>query len=309
MREIKRYFADEVGTKLREQSTKKKKIKGIVQVKSILDIAIEEKLKHIAQKKDYGPKFIKDRLIKIFKNKCGYCEGRAGRGHLHIDHFRDKYWYYWLTYEWTNMVLACHKCNSDFKKAQFPLKGDGKISSPPLKNGELDFSQFHILSDILENEGRLLLHPAIDNPKEHLTFLPSGNIGGTSEKGKESVKVYGLNSNDLQKLRGNIIVKIVNIILSDYITFIVNNGTDIVPSQIQSIIKRQYDYQKRIIAEDDREYSSGEPFKEFIAFREAILCKFTEFVIDNPLLDDIPEEDRSIMRLASNTILQQSKTS
>src|SRR5207244_3555440 len=65
-------------------------------------------------------------LNELFHKKCAYCEGKVS-GHFPLDaeHYRPKKevtegrtrlgghpGYFWLAYEWYNLLLACRDCNS-----------------------------------------------------------------------------------------------------------------------------------------------------------------------------------------------------
>jgi hypothetical protein len=78
--------------------------------------------KHKFDNKIYGSKTAKEKLKEIFNKKCAFCETNTHAGaHKDVEHYRYKSLYYWLGYEWTNLLLACQICNRDFKKTQFPL--------------------------------------------------------------------------------------------------------------------------------------------------------------------------------------------
>ena len=40
----------------------------------------------------------------IYNSKCAFCEQKVEE--LHIEHFRPKKIYYWLTYSWDNLLLS-----------------------------------------------------------------------------------------------------------------------------------------------------------------------------------------------------------
>src|SRR5208283_227039 len=65
---------------------------------------------------------IKDALIALFHGKCAYCESFIRNvDYGHIEHFRPKSIYPKLTFEWTNLLLACGICNgAEHKGDKFP---------------------------------------------------------------------------------------------------------------------------------------------------------------------------------------------
>ena len=62
----------------------------------------------------------KTALKDIYKNKCAFCEQKVEQSH--VEHYRPKNTYYWLTYSWDNLLLACSTCNIH-KGVHFDLLG------------------------------------------------------------------------------------------------------------------------------------------------------------------------------------------
>jgi len=118
----------------------------------------------------YNAKQVKKALLKSQFNKCCYCESKplAPRD-LAIEHFRPKSevrqtrstekeypGYYWLSYEWDNLLLSCHECNSGYKGILFPL------ANPHHR------ARCH--HDDISLEQPLFIHPATQNPRKHIQF-------------------------------------------------------------------------------------------------------------------------------------------
>ena len=145
----------------------------------------------------YGAPKVKRVLKEIQHNKCCYCESKTSPGR--IDHFRPKGrarqrkgdekihpGYYWLAYEWDNLVLACEDCN--LKKSDYF----------PLGNPE-QRARNHL--EPLGRESPLLLNPSVDSdPSEHITFDGSACQAKT-EKGRVTVTLLKLNRPILQEGR------------------------------------------------------------------------------------------------------------
>jgi len=153
----------------------------------------------------YKEKDIKDALEIIYNGiKCAYCEGIPSKtSYIQVEHYRPKkkenkkqpehQGYYWLGYEWTNLIFACQKCNTA-KGNQFPLSKDGKrVTSPPIKSNNLDFGKCKIDFSALLNEKPLLLNPEIDRPEDHIVFLPSGKAWGITLRGEKTISICDLN--------------------------------------------------------------------------------------------------------------------
>jgi hypothetical protein len=148
-------------------------------------------------------------LHKIFYYKCAYCEGRYDAGHpWQVEHYRPKAevtefrklinhpGYFWLAYEWYNLLLCCAHCNTWEEKSRKTL---GK--SHPSKSNEFRVLGRRVTEPgpdpsrwqgELEAERPLLLHPYFDDPEEHLSFDNLGFIYGTTERGRETVRVCNL---------------------------------------------------------------------------------------------------------------------
>jgi uncharacterized protein (TIGR02646 family) len=116
---------------------------------------------------------IKETLRKMASGleRCMYCEDSAGTD---IEHFWPKDTYPDKAFLWENYLLACSACNSNFKRTQFPLK-DGHP---------------------------LLINPVEEEPRHHIGFSPStGRYAELTDKGAESIRIYGLNRNILAEGR------------------------------------------------------------------------------------------------------------
>ena len=98
----------------------------------------------------------------MFKYCCAYCEGDyTGTSYPQIDHFKPKSLYPTLMFDYSNMNLACERCNNE-KYNKYDEK---------------------------------LINPTIDNPEEHLKY--QGNkLYFLDERGKITINILDLNSND-----------------------------------------------------------------------------------------------------------------
>ena len=95
--------------------------------------------------------------------RCMYCEDSEGTA---IEHFWPKAAYPDRAFDWPNYLIACSRCNSNFKRDQFPLDGDLP----------------------------LLVNPTEEDPLEHLALSPATGIyEPQSPKGEPSIQVFGLN--------------------------------------------------------------------------------------------------------------------
>lgn len=143
-----------------------------------------------------------------FHGKCAYCESLIATNQPgDIEHFRPKGkvtdvenkpvdkgnglelhpGYYWLAYDWKNLLLACRDCN--ILKSKNAGKLIGKGNRFPVK----DFRAVRPGEEIREEP--LLIHPVLENPEEHLEVDETGimNAKNGSEKGKTCIDIFGLN--------------------------------------------------------------------------------------------------------------------
>lgn len=152
-----------------------------------------------------------------FRGKCAYCEQIIGSDqHGDIEHYRPKAkvtdendrvilisagqnevphpGYYWLAYDWRNLLPACVLCNQPNldesgsrlgKRNRFPVVGQHAT-----KPGD----------EVAEQP--LLLNPVFDDPSEHLRFDPeTGVLVALSERGRLTIRVLGLNERGLPHQR------------------------------------------------------------------------------------------------------------
>jgi uncharacterized protein (TIGR02646 family) len=137
----------------------------------------------------------------MFHGKCAYCESHVEHvSHAHVEHYRPKGGvsedqthpgYYWLGYTWTNLLLACPRCNGRAGKGmQFPVRGQRAMCP----------------GDSLDAEDPLLLDPTgDDDPEEHIGFdvrLDGGIYARSgSDRGATSIRVCDLERVELHLRR------------------------------------------------------------------------------------------------------------
>lgn len=101
--------------------------------------------------------------------RCMYCLDSLGTD---IDHFEPLSRAPLRAFCWHNHLLACSRCNSNYKREEYPCDQD---------TGEC-----------------LLIDPSTDDPSDHLELrVAIGEYEGKTRKGEESIRVFGLNREDL----------------------------------------------------------------------------------------------------------------
>lgn len=152
-----------------------------------------------------------DRLVKLYSNKCACCERSRGE-ELQVDHYRPKKarqnkdatynhsGYYWLTYEWSNLMPLCSSCNQS-KSNYFPLKDE--VKRVIYHTHQLAYKP----KELYIHEEPLFINPEIDlQPERHFKYLPNGEVEGRTDEGKAMVKFYKLDNRTKRRER-NIIIK------------------------------------------------------------------------------------------------------
>lgn len=218
---------------------------------------------------------VRDKLNEYYYHKCAYCETRGGKAD--IEHYRPKKnvkentnhegGYYWLAYEWSNLLPSCKDCNREGgKNAMFPILGTYVVAPTFLTNGNLNPQDFLPNSTLLLQEEPYLLHPEIDEPKNYLGFeINSGNRGidvipidlqNTSpiSRGSETIRVCDLNREPLQLNRVNCVI---NIIKDDF-TYIFKLKEDNIlntNSQLIEVLKRKLEIYKKNALDEKKQYT------------------------------------------------------
>ena len=155
--------------------------------------------------KDFVPEIygaVKEQLKADQHSKCVYCEQLLNGDFGHVEHYRPKASYrttllskkdvkpayYWLAYNWDNLLCSCSECNTSFKKTYFPLA---------------DEKQRDIEHRDISKEVPLIINPAKEDPGEHIVFrryVATAKInenGHKSLKGETTIAILKLNDREL----------------------------------------------------------------------------------------------------------------
>lgn len=142
---------------------------------------------------------IRTRLLAMTRHTCAYCERALGdddgRQPMVLAHQRPPWGavggdgsvdftsYRWLSYEWTNLYPACPDCVR-IRGTRFPVRGPRATTA-----GEV------------AAEDALLLDPCVDDPHEHLDYLPDGTVAARTPRGQVTIEVVALNRDALVRAR------------------------------------------------------------------------------------------------------------
>lgn len=163
----------------------------------------------------YRERNAKKTLLSSFHNKCAYCESPLTMKECDVEHYRPKAGvakmdyvfkgktfraqdephpgYYWLAYDWTNLLPSCIACNR---------LGDnyGKGNHFPVRN----FRGYQPGQEAREEP--LLLNPWWHCPDRHFDFSSTGVVGPVTVEGEACIKIFGLNRTPLVDGRKNAFV-------------------------------------------------------------------------------------------------------
>jgi hypothetical protein len=151
-------------------------------------------------------------LGELYEWKCAFCESK--RYKPQVEHFRPKkkvtgiagnpLGYFWLCYEWTNLLPTCKDCN-ETKLNSFPISNaDNRVYGPTfLLNQEINFLEHNYQNSPLADEEPMFIHPEYINPELCFAFNIKGEISGIDAEGRgEITRVQiGLDSKDLNFFR------------------------------------------------------------------------------------------------------------
>ncbi|MDY0988200.1 hypothetical protein SOM12_12310 [Flavobacterium sp. CFBP9031] len=168
-----------------------------------------------------------DKLNHWYFNKCAYCERIYV---LDVEHYRPKgeirglnnelirnNGYYWLGYEWSNLIPACITCNRQGGKvSKFPyLVGGVQIVNPTFVGGFLDKNLCKINSNESLAEKPLMLHPETEtNFLDFFSFTVDADLAGITivgidaeERGNGTINICNLNRYETRKDRVQSVIK------------------------------------------------------------------------------------------------------
>jgi uncharacterized protein (TIGR02646 family) len=137
---------------------------------------------------NYAQTDVKDALEALFNGKCAYCESEINSvSYTHIEHYRPKSKYHTLCFEWTNLLLACARCNSKAHK--------GDLFPEAAERGPL-------------------LDPSAEEPRDHLKFIYDSTaklalVEPRTDRGTTTARLFGLNTRKaLLKRRTNFVRRV-----------------------------------------------------------------------------------------------------
>ena len=125
-------------------------------------------------------------LADRFHHKCAFCEARMEHvQHPHVEHYRPKGHreFEGFMFDWDNWLFSCGRCN-ETKWKHFPDCGGTPC----------------------------LLNPTSDRPEDHLEFHRQ-EIEGLTDRGRETIRLLGLDRSPLSRERAAWLVKVESLLL------------------------------------------------------------------------------------------------
>jgi uncharacterized protein (TIGR02646 family) len=146
----------------------------------------------------YAHESVKRDLVEMQHEKCAFCEAKP----LHVsdgdvEHFRPKAavrqddtaplrrpGYYWLAYEWDNLLFACERCNRRHKRNFFPLTDPARRA------------QTH--RDAVANEAPIFIDPSVEDPRQYISYREHIPIAVNGHaRGEQTIVELGLRRAEL----------------------------------------------------------------------------------------------------------------
>jgi uncharacterized protein (TIGR02646 family) len=146
---------------------------------------------HAFERDVYAAPSVEERLHDVFHGKCAFCESPRGQSQApRVAHFRpaagaldldggfhpDHYW--WLAYEWRNLLPVCPDC-ARMKGTRFPVK---RSRAKARANGRT-----------LLVEGAEIIDPCSEDPEPHLVYDNDGFVSSGTRQGKTTIEILALN--------------------------------------------------------------------------------------------------------------------
>jgi len=200
----------------------------------------------------------KEQIFGWFHGKCAYCETLISANQPgDVEHFRPKgrvtdakgrpiemaahrgkrlqhQGYFWLAYDWRNLLPACALCNRPNRPRVGPRFG--KWDQFPVRS-------FRAIKPGDEaKEKPLLLHPIFDEPAKHFVLDESGIIGGRTDEGRECIRVFGLNRDPLPDERRKCVETVQNK-FELYVQAVATQGED-AKTKGQRLLEQLSEYMK-----------------------------------------------------------------
>jgi uncharacterized protein (TIGR02646 family) len=198
----------------------------------------------------YAHEDVKAALKAMQHDKCAFCESKVshiaygdvehfrpkGGFRQHKDHALGRPGYYWLAYEWDNLLFSCQLCNQRFKKNLFPLADPAQRA----RNHK----------DPLRRESPVMVDPSKEDPAEYISFRAEVAYGldGTGGRGEQTLNALGLNRVELVEVRRDRLTnlqtlgKIVRIAASDPQNTVLQEAAELAQQRLDRAVQDSVEF-------------------------------------------------------------------
>jgi uncharacterized protein (TIGR02646 family) len=178
---------------------------------NIKQIAANGKPKSDEFRSLWGDRQVRQALWEMQSRKCAYCERlRDVNRESDIDHFRPKaevtgapghkgYW--WLAYQWTNLLFCCRHCNQTYKLNHFPVPDETRRVSS--ENQPLQEERAYLIDPCDGNDDpENCFMYFISQPMKQVYISARPDNEWNQERAGKTIRVLGLCRDELCDERG-----------------------------------------------------------------------------------------------------------
>lgn len=192
----------------KEEAPEVLRTKGVELRDSLISQADAGETKFCFKGDVYAHDSVKEQMMEDQHRKCSYCEQFKNEDFGCVEHYRPKGGYdlgagtqlqqpdyYWLAYDWQNLLFSCSECNTSYKRNHFPLVNE---NARDIEHRDIT------------NEEPAIINPVTTDPGDHIEFSefiirPKMVDGQESIQGKTTIGVFRLNDRkDLKERRRNV---------------------------------------------------------------------------------------------------------
>jgi uncharacterized protein (TIGR02646 family) len=165
----------------------------------------------------WGNKDVRQALWAMQNKKCAYCERRRDvNRESDIDHFRPKaevtlapahsgYW--WLAYDWKNLLFCCRHCNQSYKLNHFPVENEAdRVSSEDQPLARERAYLIDPCSDVDDPEDCLAYH--VNEAAKLVYIVPRPENAWNKTRAEKTIEILKLNRPELLDERGKCVTSL-----------------------------------------------------------------------------------------------------
>ncbi|MCB9231262.1 MAG: hypothetical protein H6581_06350 [Bacteroidia bacterium] len=222
----------------------------------------------------YKGKDVKDALDRIYHKKCAFCEKKLLDTARHVEHYRPKrnkkvkkcdatYAYFWLSFSWDNLLLACAECN--VKKGNcFDIEGE----RAEYKGESLPDLQQNVQS-YANKEKPKMIHPEFEEDlEEKFSFDINSRLQSSDPRFLYTIDGCELNRDELIERRISYLNDLKNNLNDSFKLFSGNGDWGYFQKDVEEFVRKT------------------KPEEEFFAWKRTILKNVRTFLANHPTNPD-----------------------